>query len=100
MCILCEASASQKVEALYEKVGYLTGKVFFIEADSTHVIAAGAFLLFQRVGCDDCLVGARTDTLGEYSLLLGSGKYRVFCDNINLTNTENLIAPSQPREVT
>lgn len=52
-------------------------------------------LVFQKVGCDACYVGAKINSQGRYEILVGDGNYRVMymdpIDNIDY------LAPDQPR---
>lgn len=53
-------------------------------------------LIFQKVGCEDCFVGARVDIDGNYKLLVGGGKYKIIVRNPTVPEVD-LLAPDQPR---
>ncbi len=52
-------------------------------------------LVFQKVGCDFCYIGADIDSQGKYKIVVGDGKYRVmYMDPIK---DVEWLAPDQPK---
>ncbi len=60
--------------------------------------ASGMYLVFQRDGCKNCLVGSYADANGNYSIRVGRGKYKLIVYNPS-PPTYDMIAPGQPRYV-
>jgi hypothetical protein len=60
---------------------------------------SGEFIVFQRVGCQKCLIGVFADVKGDYSVRVGHGKYKVIVYNPS-PPTFVMLAPTQPRYVT
>lgn len=60
--------------------------------------ASGMYLVFQRDGCKNCLVGAFADTNGNYSIRVGLGRYKLIVYNPG-PPTYDMIAPGQARYV-
>jgi len=60
--------------------------------------ASGAYLVFQRDGCKNCLVGTYADANGNYSIRVGRGRYKLIVYNPS-PPTYDMIAPGQPRYV-
>jgi hypothetical protein len=61
--------------------------------------ASGQYLVFQRVGCKQCLVAVNADVNGNYQVLLGRGRYKIIVRNPS-PPTYDMLAPDQPRYVT
>ncbi|HZE69528.1 MAG TPA: hypothetical protein VE135_08410 [Pyrinomonadaceae bacterium] len=59
---------------------------------------SGAYLVFQRHGCNDCLVGTYADANGDYKIRVGRGRYKLIVYNPS-PPTYDMIAPGQPRYV-
>jgi hypothetical protein len=59
---------------------------------------SGAYLVFQRVGCSDCLVGTYADTNGDYKIRIGRGRYKLIVYNPS-PPTYDMIAPGQSRYI-
>lgn len=59
---------------------------------------SGMFLVFQREGCKNCLVGTFADAKGNYSIRVGLGRYKLIVYNPS-PPTYDLIAPDQSRYV-
>jgi hypothetical protein len=55
-------------------------------------------LIFQKVGCDACLVGATVDQEGNYEVLVSDGKYKIIVRNPSSPEVDWL-APNQERFV-
>ena len=60
--------------------------------------ASGMYLVFQRDGCKNCLVGTFADTNGNYSIRVGLGRYKLIVYNPS-PPTYDMIAPDQARYV-
>lgn len=60
--------------------------------------ASGMYLVFQRDGCKNCLVGTYADVKGNYSIRVGRGRYKLIVYNPS-PPTYDMIAPDQPRYV-
>ncbi len=60
--------------------------------------ASGVYLVFQRDGCKNCLVGAFADADGNYIIRVGLGRYKLIVYNPS-PPTYDLIAPGQARYV-
>lgn len=60
--------------------------------------ASGMYLVFQRDGCKNCLVGTFADTKGNYSIRVGLGRYKLIVYNPS-PPTYDMIAPDQARYV-
>lgn len=59
------------------RIQQVKGKVVYLEKNHEKIPASGEYVVFQRDGCKDCLVGFYTDGEGNYRLFLGVGKYRI-----------------------
>lgn len=59
---------------------------------------SGEYVVFQRDGCSDCLVGTYADAKGNYSVRVGRGRYKLIVYNPS-PPTYDMIAPGQPRYV-
>lgn len=60
--------------------------------------ASGMYLVFQRDGCTNCLVGTFADEKGNYSIRVGLGRYKLIVYNPS-PPTYDMIAPDQARYV-
>jgi len=60
--------------------------------------ASGMYLVFQRDGCKNCLVGTNADAKGNYSIRVGRGRYKLIVYNPS-PPTYDMIAPDQARYV-
>jgi hypothetical protein len=84
--ILC-ASASmpmvmcQEKADVYKRIGILKGQVRFVNHhDLGDTPANNLYIVFQRVGCGNCLFGIWTDINGNYEVFLGQGRYRIIVE--------------------
>jgi hypothetical protein len=59
---------------------------------------SGAYLVFQRDDCNDCLVGTYADDNGDYKIRVGRGRYKLIVYNPS-PPTYDMIAPEQARYV-
>jgi hypothetical protein len=75
---------SEDDEKVYDgRIQRVKGKVVFLKKDNEKVPATGQYLVFQRDGCKDCLVGTETDSEGNYKLFLGVGRYKLIVQSKN-----------------
>jgi hypothetical protein len=59
---------------------------------------SGEYLVFQRVGCSNCLVGTYADANGDYKIRIGRGRYKLIVYNPS-PPTYDMIAPGQSRYI-
>ena len=65
-------------KAFFERIQQVKGKVTILNhPDLGKTPGTGMYLVFQREGCDDCLIGVNTDWEGTYKVSLGVGRYKV-----------------------
>jgi hypothetical protein len=58
------------------------------------------FIAFQRTDCNRCVVGAKTDAGGAYSLFLATGRYKLIMRyGTRAGETSDFLAPNQIRFV-
>jgi hypothetical protein len=64
-------------------------------------VFSGGGIVFQRVGCRDCLISVSADENGRYQVFLGRGRYKVIMrgGSGGLNPTYDMLAPDQPRYV-
>ena len=60
-----------------DRLVIIRGKVLQLDHPTLGKTNAIGTLVFQKVGCDACNVGAPIDTGGRYQIVVGDGKYRV-----------------------
>jgi hypothetical protein len=85
---------------IYDQLITIRGRVgVFNRAEQQVVAASGAYLIFQRVGCNQCLVATTTDIEGNYSIRVGRGRYRIVYRDILSDPSRDVLAPDQPRYV-
>lgn len=73
----------------------IRGNVTELDHPTLGTTSAVGTLVFQKVGCDACYVGAKINAQGRYEILVGDGKYRVmYMDPIE---DLDYLAPDQPR---
>lgn len=60
---------------------------------------SGEYLVFQRDGCNKCLIATYADANGNYKILVGRGRYKLIVYNPS-PPTYDMLAPDQPRYVT
>ena len=58
--------------------------------------ATSETLIFQKVGCESCFVGANVDDAGNYKILVSDGKYKIIVRNPSSPEVDWL-APNQAR---
>ena len=83
----------------YNRMVTITGYVELLNnPESGKTPASGMYLVFQRAGCRDCLVGTHADAKGNYSIRVGRGRYKVIVYNPS-PPTYDMIAPEQSRYI-
>ena len=99
--VLTSSSYGQKVVAddAYNRMVTITGHVELLNNPALgRTPASGIYLVFQRTGCRDCLVGTYADEKGNYSVRVGRGRYRLIVYNPSPPEYD-MVAPGQPRYV-
>lgn len=77
----------------------IKGKAMFTNfPDVGRLAATSETLIFQKVGCESCFIGARVDAEGNYQILVGEGKYKLIVRNPSSPEVDWL-APDQDRFV-
>lgn len=85
---------------VYNRLTTIKGKVQFLDhSQGGKILAGGQYLVFQRVGCADCLIATRTDENGDYKIRVGRGRYKIIVHNPS-SKSYDLLAPGQARFVT
>ena len=95
------AGYSQKIvnDGVYNRMVTIKGHVEILNnPELGRTAASGAYLVFQRDGCSDCLVGTYADVNGDYKIRVGRGRYKLIVYNPS-PPTYDMIAPGQPRYV-
>lgn len=89
------------------RIQQVKGKVVYLERDNKKIPGSGTYLVFQRDGCKNCLVGTHTDGDGNYKLFLGIGKYKLIVQfkNCGYAPSEdcaghNYLSTNQPQYLT
>lgn len=98
---LAVTAQNQKIvkDNAYNRMATIKGHIEFLNRSaSERVVASGQFVVFQRDGCADCLIGAYADENGDYKVRVGRGRYKLIAYNPS-PPTYDLIAPDQPRYV-
>ena len=101
MCVTASYVYSQRLvddPEVYNKIAIVRGHVEWKKKSAEPLVGSGAYLVFQRVGCDKCLVGTYADANGDYKILVGRGRYELIVYNPS-GPAYDLIAPGQPRYV-
>ena len=71
-------SCSEKDFNAYDRIERVKGKVTILNHPTLGKTAgSGLYLVFRREGCEDCLIGTNADADGNYSILVGVGKYKL-----------------------
>lgn len=83
---------------VYNKIATVKGHVEWKKKNAEPLVGNGAYLVFQRDGCDKCLVATHADINGDYKILVGRGRYKLIVYNPS-GPPYDLIAPGQPRYV-
>ncbi len=84
---------------IYNRIVVIKGRVEIMAPDRSGPLrGSGIYLVFQREGCNDCLVATHADAEGDYKILVGRGRYKLIVYNPS-PPTYDLIAPGQARYV-
>ena len=84
-------------DGVYNRMVTIKGHVEILNNPELGKTAAtGQYLVFQRDGCSDCLIGTYADANGDYKIRVGRGRYRLIVYNPS-PPTYDMIAPRQPR---
>lgn len=100
-------SCSSSDKKVYDgRIEQVKGKVTILNhPDLGKTPATGMYLVFQREGCEECLVATHADIDGNYKIFVGVGRYKLIVhENRCEVSGEgcscfNLLAPDQPRYV-
>jgi hypothetical protein len=98
---VCQVGKSQRIvrTGIYNRIVTIRGHVEVIHPESRQPLrGSGAYLVFQREGCADCLIATHADDKGEYKILVGPGRYKLIVYNPSSPKYD-LIAPNQSRYV-
>lgn len=91
------ACFAQDDDDRFNQVGWLKGRVTIVNHPNLgRTPATGMYFVLQRVDCKRCLIGVRADIDGTYSVTIGSGRYRVYCED---PYRKDLLRKGQAREV-
>jgi hypothetical protein len=86
-------------DGVYNRMVTIKGHVEILNnPELGRTAGSGEYLVFQRDGCSDCLVGTYADANGDYKIRVGRGRYRLIVYNPS-PPTYDMIAPGQPRYV-
>ena len=99
LAVFVVTAQTQKIveDDAYNRVAIIQGHMEFLTSSGRRR-AAGHYVLFQRQGCSDCLVGVKADENGDYKVFVGRGRYKLISYNPS-PPTYDLIAPGQARYV-
>lgn len=96
---LCGQTQTVVKDGVYNRMVTIKGHVEILNNPQLGKTAAsGAYLVFQRVGCKDCLIGTYADENGDYRIRVGRGRYKLIVYNPS-PPTYDMIAPAQRRFV-
>jgi hypothetical protein len=74
----------------------IQGKATILNLPGGELPATSETLIFQKVGCETCYVGARVNSDGNYKVLVGDGKYKIIVRNPS-SPEKDWLAPDQER---
>src|SRR5207247_129172 len=74
----------------------IKGKATIVNFPGGALPATSETLIFQKVGCETCFVGADVDTEGRYKIVVGDGRYKIIVRNPSSPEVDWL-APDQER---
>lgn len=97
LCVLCLVVPAQRSNnGIHNRLVLLEGTVIELNNRDLGVVAANTsvVLIFQREGCEVCLVAVNPDVDGKYSVRVGTGKYRLIVTN-PAPPEQSLLAPQQ-----
>lgn len=76
----------------------IQGKAMIVNFRGGALPATSETLIFKKVGCDSCFVGAKVENDGKYQILVADGKYEIIVRNPSSPEVDWL-APDQRRIV-
>jgi hypothetical protein len=86
-------------DSLPKRLVIIKGKATIINFPGKGEIpATSETLIFQKVGCESCFIGANVDTEGNYKIYVSDGKYKIIVRNPSSPHVDWL-APDQERFV-
>jgi hypothetical protein len=74
----------------------IKGKATIILSSREELPATTETLIFKKVGCESCFVGADVDSQGNYKILVSDGKYQIIVRNPSSPEVDWL-SPQQER---
>ena len=74
----------------------IEGKATIVNFPGGALPATSERLIFQKIGCESCFIGADVDKDGKYRILVGDGKYKLIVRNPSSPEVD-WIAPDQER---
>jgi hypothetical protein len=84
-------------ESLPGRLVIIKGKATFINFPGRKDMPASSErLIFQKVGCESCFIGASVDSEGNYQIIVGDGKYKIIVRNPSSPQADWL-APDQQK---
>lgn len=101
VAVITSSGHSQRVvnDDIYNRMVTIRGRVEILNNPALgRTPGSGMYLVFQRAGCKNCLVGTFADAQGNYSIRVGLGRYKLIVYNPS-PPTYDMIAPGQPRYV-
>lgn len=82
-----------------ERLVVIKGKAMFLNFPEVGKLpATSETLIFQKVGCEYCLVATKVDSEGNYKIIVGDGRYKLIVRNPSSPEIDWL-APNQERFV-
>jgi|SRR5690606_7502897 len=88
--------ANNKSCDIPKRLVIIQGKVTISGGKLPGEMAAPGDIIFQKVGCASCFIGARADSDGKYNITVGDGKYKVIVRDPSAPDSDYL-APDQER---
>lgn len=76
----------------------IQGKAMIVNFPGGAVPATSETLIFKKVGCESCFIGAKVESDGKYKILVADGKYEIIARNPSSPEVDWL-APDQRRTV-
>ena len=81
---LAVTAQDQKIvkDHAYNRMVTIRGHIEFLNrSGSERLMGTGQFVVFQRDGCADCLIGVSADEKGDYKIRVGRGRYKLIAYN-------------------
>ena len=76
----------------------IEGKATIINFPGGALPATSERLIFQKIGCESCFIGANVEKDGKYKVIVGDGKYQIIVRNPSSPGVDWL-APDQQKIV-